>query len=551
MDEAIWSRQLLELVIETIADGVLVLSKEGRAVFANRSAERILGLRRSDILGRAYNDPAWKITTVDGKPFPEENLAFAQVLRTGKPVYGVELSIERPDGRRITLSVNSAPIRDREGGLVNVVNSFTDITEHKQAEEALRESEELYRTIIEYSNDWIWTVDTEGRFLFFNKRAEEVSGYRLEDWRGKTFAPLIVEEDLPHVVEVFQKTLAGQPQQYEVRVKAHDGKILALSVNTAPIYSKGAVVGTVSFGRDITERKRAEEELRESEERYRRLSEAAFEGIVIHERGKILELNQTLALMLGYEPSELIGRSGLDMVTPEYKDVLMQQILSGSEEPYEAVAIRKDGTTFPVEIRGRTTQYKGRLVRVGAVRDITERKHAEEALRQKDREIRQAYVDVFNAVTGGRLIIMTGEEIKETLGRPLGESYVVSSFEKLSEARSKAKIAVQENFPSFPDLDDLIVAFSEAATNSVKHAGRGTFQVYEKDSVAQILISDSGPGIDFKALPKATLLAGFSTKQTLGMGFTVMLELCDRVLLATEPGSTLVLLEAKSEDLKV
>lgn len=428
MDETIWSRHLLELIVETIADGVLVLSKEGRIIFANRSAEKILGLRRSAIIGRTYNDPIWKITAVDGKPFPEDNLAFSQVLETGKPVYGVELAVERPDAKRIILSINSAPIHDEKGALVNVVTSFTDITEHKRAEEALRDSEELYRTIIEYSNDWIWTLDTRGRFMFFNKRAEEVSGYRLKDWRGKTFPPLIVEEDLPKVIEVFQKTLSGDPQQYEVRVKARDARTIILLVNTAPIYSKGEVVGTVSFGRDMTERKQAEE-----------------------------------------------------------------------------------------------------------------------ALRQKDRDIRRAYIDVFSAVTGGRLIIMTPEEIAQGVGEPRTDIHTIGSYEQLAEARSLVKEAVEKNFPALPNLNDIIVAFSEAATNAVKHAGSGRFQVYRKGDIAQIMISDSGPGIDFKSLPKATLLAGFSTKQTLGMGFTIMLEYCDRVRLATEKGNTVIVLEAKAE----
>lgn len=134
----------------------------------------------------------------------------------------------------------------------------------KKAAEALRESEERYRTIVDYSNDMIWTLDSDGNFMFFNKRSEEISGYRLEDWKGKSFVPLIIKDDLPKVAEVFKKTLEGQPQQYEASFYAKDGRTITIEGNTAPMYSKGKVVGTVTFGRDITERRQVEEALRES-----------------------------------------------------------------------------------------------------------------------------------------------------------------------------------------------------------------------------------------------------------------------------------------------
>jgi PAS domain S-box-containing protein len=125
----------------------------------------------------------------------------------------------------------------------------------------LRESEERYRTMVETANDLIWTLDREGRFTYVNKRAEELSGYKFEEWKGRNFVPLIVPEDLPKVEKVFRETLKGKPQSYEVRVYKKDGGILVLSVNTAPIYKNGEVVGTVSFGRDITEQRALEAKL--------------------------------------------------------------------------------------------------------------------------------------------------------------------------------------------------------------------------------------------------------------------------------------------------
>lgn len=110
----------------------------------------------------------------------------------------------------------------------------------------------------------IWTLDKERHILFFNKRSEEITGFRLEDWQGKSFIPQIEKEDLPDMAEVFRKTLNGQNQHYEVSVKKKNGSIMTLSVNTAPMYSKGKVVGTVNFGSDITERKKAGDALLET-----------------------------------------------------------------------------------------------------------------------------------------------------------------------------------------------------------------------------------------------------------------------------------------------
>jgi len=137
----------------------------------------------------------------------------------------------------------------------------------------------------------------------------------------------------------------------------------------------------------ITERKRAEKALQKSEERFRRLSEASFEGIMIHDEGKIIDVNQAFAAMFGYDLSEVIGRNALDFATPELREVALRHIRTGSEEPYEGIAIRKDGSTFPVKVQGRNIPYKGQTVRVIAMGEITERKRAEEERERRSREL--------------------------------------------------------------------------------------------------------------------------------------------------------------------
>ena len=125
----------LSSIFQTIPDGITILDSTGQIRAANRAAERILRLTRSDIVERGYNDPSWFITTVDGHPFPEEKLPFARVMQTGEPVYGIEHGISHTDGTRRILSINASPLFDAEGKIINIIAAFSDITERKQTED--------------------------------------------------------------------------------------------------------------------------------------------------------------------------------------------------------------------------------------------------------------------------------------------------------------------------------------------------------------------------------------------------------------------------------
>ncbi len=277
-----------------------------------------------------------------------------------------------------------------EDGRVTSYQSFgEDITERKQAEEALRESEEKYRTMIEYSNVMVWMLDKKGNFTYINKNSEELTGYKFEEEIGKGFIPIILEEDLEMVQDVFRRILQGEHLSYEVRIHhASRKKLMTLSVNSAPIYKDKEITGIVSFGRDISEQREMDEAIIESRERYRALSEASFEAIFISEKGVCIEQNATAGNMFGYTSSEAVGRKGTDWIVPDDREMVMNNMVSGYEEPYEALALRKDGSTFPAEIQARMMSYKGRAVRVTALNDISERKHAAEMLRGSEDKYR-------------------------------------------------------------------------------------------------------------------------------------------------------------------
>src|ERR687885_931700 len=124
----------LSSIFQTIPDGITILDSTGQIIAANTTAERILRLTRSNLVERGYNDPSWFITTVDGHPFPEEELPFVRVMQTGEPVYGIEHAISHADGTRKILSINASPLFDAQGQIINVIAALSDITERKQTE---------------------------------------------------------------------------------------------------------------------------------------------------------------------------------------------------------------------------------------------------------------------------------------------------------------------------------------------------------------------------------------------------------------------------------
>ena len=176
--------------------------------------------------------------------------------------------------------------------------------------------------------------------------------------------------------------------------------------------------------------------------------------------------------------------------------------------------------------------------------------HWRESQRQQARinelAIRQGYEDVLDVVTGGRLVLMSEDELLDSLGETVLPQSELDDPIELQAARRQ--IAVVPEVFSLPDRDAFVLAVTEALTNALKHGRRAEYRVCRTAECVQVVIRDFGPGIDFRMLPKTTLIQGFSTTNTMGLGFTIMLEVCDRVLLATSATGTTVVLELELAD---
>nr|MBA4117157.1 PAS domain S-box protein [Rubrobacter sp.] len=248
---------------------------------------------------------------------------------------------------------------------------------------------------------------------------------------------LLPEEDRKplkeHLVSLTPENPVGT---FEHRVWRHDGEVRWQQwTNRAVFDEAGKLLGYQAVGRDYNLRKLAEEALKESEERFRSLAGASFEGICISEDGTVLEANLAFANMFGYEPSEVPGMGVLEFYVPGVREAAWRRMISESEGPWESTGLRKDGTTFDLEVRGKTASRGSRTVHVAALRDVTERrrvekwlKESEEAHRRQARELsllHQVRTVLARELDPAAVFRTVVEAVAETYGYVLVSAYLL------------------------------------------------------------------------------------------------------------------------------
>ena len=354
------------------------LDERGNFIEVNQTWLDVLGYSREEVIGRNFGD----FLPEDWKEHFKIN--FPRFKAVGE-ILGVEFEILKKDGSRALVAFNGKIGRDDRGDFSQTHCIFNDITQRKQAEEALRESEERYRRIVETANEGIWVIDKEYKTTFVNSNMAEMLGYTPDEMLEQPIDDFLFPEDLPDHASSMARRMQGESQIYERRFKHKNGLAVWAIVSATPIKdSLGEFNGSFGMFSDITLRKQAEESLRESENRLRDLSNASFEAIFISEKGICQDQNLTAELMFGYTLEEAIGRPGTDWIAPEDREIVKTNMQQSYAKPYEVTALRKDGSTFPAEIQARSYKYNNRNLRVTALRDITDRKLAEEALRESE-----------------------------------------------------------------------------------------------------------------------------------------------------------------------
>lgn len=253
-------RDFLDQIMATSLSAIVVVDADGELAFANKAAERVLGIAAPTAVGRRFDNPAWRVTAVDGGPYPIEKLPFVQVMRDRAPVFDVRHAIEWPDGTRRILSVNAAPLAAAAGAPRRVVCSVADITDQLAAEARLRDKDFLLRGLFELSPVGIALTDFEtGAFIDVNDAILAPSGFTREELLGMTYFDLTPKEH--HAAEeafLAQLAATGRFGPFEKENFKKDG-------SRFPVLLRGMMVTDFTGRRliwsiveDITERKAAE-----------------------------------------------------------------------------------------------------------------------------------------------------------------------------------------------------------------------------------------------------------------------------------------------------
>jgi PAS domain S-box-containing protein len=383
-------RYLLHALMDNLPDSIYFKDAASRFLRINKALATFFGLA----------DPTQAVGKTDFDFFREEHARPAyedeqEIIRTGQPVVGKEEKGVWLDGRVGWASTTKMPLRDKDGRIIGTFGVSRDITHIKLAEEALRASEQRFRTFVDHAADAFFLHDEQSRVLDVNRRTCESLGYTRDELLGMT--PLDFDPDLtPALVkDRVRKLIAGEAIAFESRHRRKDGTVFPVEVRGQAFWEGGRGF-FVSLARDITDRKRAEEALRESEERFRGTFENAAVGIAHTDpAGRFLRVNEKFCTIVGYPRAELLQKTFQDITHPDDLAASVEPFtaLMRDESPFfglEKRYHRKDGSPVWVELfvsLQRNAAGKPAYA-IAVIQDISERKRLEEALREGEQRWR-------------------------------------------------------------------------------------------------------------------------------------------------------------------
>ena len=407
-------QQLLSEVLRHVPHSVFWKDRELRFLGCNENLARQLGLSHpDDIIGK---------TDYDLTNTPEQAALYRkmdqEIIDNRKPLLNFEETVTLVDGSVQNVLTNKVPLFDDRGEVIGVLGLFYDITARKRAESALRASESLYHSLVENLPLCIFRKDAVGRLTFVNQRfcqlQQKTAGELVGQTTNHLYPPEIAEKymaDDRWVMETGKtlETIENHPIPSEGMLKV---QIIKTPLRDADAH----IQGIQGIFWDITDRIQAEQALRESEEKYRNLVERAHDGICILQNTTIMYLNTQLASICGYQPDDVLHTKYAAYVHPDEVEFITDQYekhMSGDEptQHYESALIHRDGHRIEIEVNAGLITYGGQRASLVFVRDITARREAEKALRERD----ETLAHVSRLTTMGEMVAGIAHEINQPL----------------------------------------------------------------------------------------------------------------------------------------
>jgi len=371
--------------------GIAITSPDKGWIEANQALCDLLGFGWEELRSLTWSELTYPDDLETDLPL------FQRVMQGEIDNYAMDKRFVRKDGGIVWVALSVHCIRNDDGGVECFIAHLNDITDRKEAEKAVKRSESMQKKMVANIGDVIVNIDQDGINKYKSPNIEKLFGWKPEDVVGASTWENVHPEDLESAQNFF-RALIREPNAVgttECRYKCKDGSYRWIQFTGSNLLHDSDIRGILGNYHDITERKKAEQSLRESETRFKALHNASFGGIAIHDKGIILECNQGLSEITGYSVTELIGMDGLMLIAEKSRNTVMNNIVTSYEKPYEATGLRKNGEEFPLRIEARNIPYKGKNVRTVEFRDITEQKKIEEQLRQTQK------MDTIGTLAGG------------------------------------------------------------------------------------------------------------------------------------------------------
>ncbi|MFC1782804.1 PAS domain S-box protein, partial [Planctomycetota bacterium] len=425
--------------LDNLGDAAYEADIEGNITYVNETGSRISGVPLMDLVGNSF----LPLFTPESQKIALD--VFQRTLKGESPEYELTFT----NGK--ICHFKNEPLKGKEGKIIGVHGIARDITERKQTEEALREKEETIRALVETSRDWIWSIDAKGVHTYCNPAVENILGYSAGELVGKLSLELIHEDDRKMIEAKLPNWISEKRGWNNLLIRWHhkDGSFRYLESNAVPILdAQNELIGFRGVDRDITERKRQEEELKKhrerleelvkertaelekSEEKYRQVIENSHDIIYAISPEGILTFISPQAFKLGYSEKEIIGHHIQEFIHPDDIEHVMSDLrltVTTGEIPVTEFRLRKkDGTYIYAEETGEAI-YEGNKIQqiVGSIRDITERKQAEEAAANEHEKLLAVFAalpDFVYVKAPDHSIRFTNQAFRDLFGEPAGRT---------------------------------------------------------------------------------------------------------------------------------
>lgn len=441
--------------------------------------------------------------------------AVERTLRTGEP-YCQEYRIRKKSGRGyVDILSRGAALPDENGNLQKWIGSITDVTEQRRAERALKESENLYRLLTENSTDVIWSMDLTMKNTFISPSIERFLGYSIKEHLNRPIHEILTPQSLQTAIRAFNEVMelekkggtGGEERARVLELEYYhkDGHTVWAEANATLMRDEqGKAIGVQGVSRDITERKKAQEAIRQSEQRYANLLASCPEGIGIHADGKILFINQAGADIMGADsPEEVIGKQVRDYLHPEYREILARRLKEMAESgraaaPIEEKFLRVDGSEVEVEVQAVPFDLDGRQAFQVVFRDVSEQKEALRRLQESEEKYHNLVENCPDAIAvaqDGTVVyinpagvrMMGANDSEEIIGRPARDFIIPEHRDKVQERsgrllnQGEKQVRFEEKFMRI----DGTVFDGEAVLLPVDYNGKPAVQIVYNDVTAR------------------------------------------------------------------